>query len=72
MVAAPDGLVLLVRGELGLSAEALPVRLRAGAALAGGDADKLALELGDPGARSLRVARAGEPGLPLAPPSARG
>ena len=46
LVAALDRLVLLVRGELGLSAETLPVRLGTRAALAGADADKLALELG--------------------------
>jgi hypothetical protein len=34
-----DRLVLLVRGELGLAAETLPVRLGARAALAGADAD---------------------------------
>jgi hypothetical protein len=37
LVAPLDRLVLLVRGELGLSAETLTVRLGASAALAGAD-----------------------------------
>jgi hypothetical protein len=44
-VAPLDRLMLLARGELGLSAETLAVRLGAGPAFAGADANKLPLEL---------------------------
>jgi hypothetical protein len=47
LIASANPLLLLVRGELRLSAEALPVRLGPREAIAGADADKLALELGE-------------------------
>jgi hypothetical protein len=47
LVAAANGFLLLVRGELRLAAEAFAVCLGARPALAGADADKLALELGE-------------------------
>jgi hypothetical protein len=47
LVAPSNGLLLLVRRELRLAAEAYAVLLGARTALAGADADKLPLELGE-------------------------